>query len=112
MSNVLDHTPMEYRWIIFTQNLGGDIISLYSVLGEILHNIPEIINIFLTLLKRQPISNNNKTLFLEMLPPILLILEPKSIGLIQIFNLHNLFFFRLHFYHLYYYIYFHIEDCI
>lgn len=80
MSDILDHTSVEDRWIVFTEDLCGRVISVEGAIGKNFHDVPKVLNIFCTLFFGDPRLNDNEAFSSQVLFPSLLVLKFKAIS--------------------------------
>lgn len=90
MSNILNHTSMQYRRIVLVLSMSLRLLFYQFTLRENLHDIPKLINIFLTFLFWNIISDDNKAMSLKKLLPLLLLIKGDPIvGCTVLIYVHN-----------------------
>lgn len=69
MPDILDHTSVQDRRVVFAQDLSRQVVSLDLALRQCLDDVPKLLHILLAHLLTEPVGNDNKPILLEMFPP-------------------------------------------
>lgn len=74
---------MQNRRIIFAKDLCRRIIAIEPAIGHVLHNSPKLINVMITEILTQPLSNDYKSLLVKAFSPLCFLRELKSVLLVE-----------------------------